>query len=242
MPLMAGGDGLRATLSSRSGWHRVASRASSAYFIDMDNAIASDDDLVRTWSLPYAARLGSSMRSKGLYMQVRAQLPKQMQKALTVKAGELSFRLPSDYSDAFVTALTIIEKALVGIEKREVIPREIEDILGISTTERRRWLADGRLPSLGTRTMKLRGRGTITFHVFDPRVVEEILDRDLVDAWREQDVERAAENRRRAAWKAKLKRAEEKTPNAPAKDRDGATRVKLRGWAAFERDGPLRRS
>jgi hypothetical protein len=33
-----------------------------------------------------------------------------------------------------------------------------------------------------TRTVKL-----ITFHVFDPRVVEDILDRDLVTIWREED-------------------------------------------------------
>lgn len=34
--------------------------------------------------------------------------------------------------------------------------------------------------------MKLRGRARkITFHVFDPRVVEDILDRDLVTVWRE---------------------------------------------------------
>ena len=136
---------------------------------------ATSDDLVRAWTLPSVARLGSSVRSKG----------------------------------------------------------EIEDILGISTTERRRWLADGRLPSLGTRTMKLRGRGTITFHVFDPRVVEDILDGNQVDAWREEDAERAAKKRRLAAWKTRLKRAGNK---------DDGQSDKLHGWAEFERDGPLRRS
>ena len=194
---------------------------------------ATSDDLVRAWTLPSVARLGSSVRSKGLFMQVRAQLPRQLQKALTVKAGELSLRMPHDAADDFATASVIVEKALVGIETRAVIPREIEDILGISTTERRRWLADGRLPSLGTRTMKLRGRGTITFHVFDPRVVEDILDGNQVDAWREEDAERAAKKRRLAAWKTRLKRAGNK---------DDGQSDKLHGWAEFERDGPLRRS
>lgn len=208
----------------------------------MPFAIAANNDLVRSWTLPYAARLGSSVRSQGLYMQVRAQLPKQVQKALTVKAGELSLRMPHDEVENFAAASIIIERSLVGIETRAVIPREIEDILGISTTERRRWLADGRLPSLGTRTMKLRGRGTITFHVFDPHVVEDILDRNQVDAWREEDVEKAAENRRRAAWKAKLKRTDGKEADAPGQDDDDGEGVKLRGWADFERHGPLRRS
>ena len=175
-------------------------------------------------------------------MQVRALLPKDMQKALTVKAGELSLRLPRGASERFSATSAIVETALVGIETRAVIPREIEDILSISTTERRRWLADGRLPSLGTRTMKLRGRGTLTFHVFDPRMVEDILDRNQVDAWREADIERAAENRRRAAWKTKLTRAEGKGSDSSGQDKDDGPRGGLRGWAEFERDGPLRRS
>lgn len=121
-----------------------------------------------------------------------------------------------------------------------MIPREIEDILSISTTERHRWLKDGRLPSAGTRTVKLRGRAKkITFHVFDPRMVEDLLDRDVVDVWREEDAERAAENRRKAAWKAKLTRstkaAATETKTDPVEDDD---RFKLRGWAEFERDGP----
>ena len=39
----------------------------------------------------------------------------------------------------------------------------------------------------------------VTFHVFDPRVVEDILDRGVIDTWREDDAEKAVENRRRAA-------------------------------------------
>jgi hypothetical protein len=75
---------------------------------------------------------------------------------------------------------------LEDIETLPVIPPEIQDILTSSTTERHRWLSDGRLRSAGTRRVKLRGRGRkITFHVFVPRVVEDILDRDLVTVWRE---------------------------------------------------------
>ena len=124
----------------------------------------------------------------------------------------------------------------------------IEDILAISTTERHRWLKDGRLPSAGTRSVKLRGRARkVTFHVFDPRIVEDILDRGLIDNWREDDAVTAAENRRKAAWKAKLTRARktEGETAAPKPDvepsvQDEEDRFKLRGWAEFERDGLLR--
>ena len=197
-------------------------------------------DLIRNWQLPYAARLGSSVRSKGIYLEVRARLPKSARKALSVSAGELTLRMAEGSANEFEDAVRIVDKTLTGIEDLPVIPREIEDILSISTTERHRWLKDGRLPSAGTRTVKLPGRAKkITFHVFDPRMVEDLLDRDVVDAWREEDAERAAENRQKAAWKAKLTRstktAATETRTDSAEDED---RFKLRGWAEFEREGP----
>ena len=73
--------------------------------------------------------------------------------------------------------------ALEGIDKLPVLPREIEDILAIKTSERHRWLKDGRLASAGTRTVRLRGRARkITFHVFDPLAVEDLLTSDTIDA------------------------------------------------------------
>ena len=202
----------------------------------------STSDLIRVWQLPYAARLGSSVRSKGIYLEVRARLPTTARKALTVSAGELRLRMPEGADDEFLRASSIVSKALESIEDLPVIPREIEDILGISTTERHRWLKDGRLPSIGTRTVKLRGRvKKITFHVFDPRQVEDLLDRDTIDAWRAEDAEKAAENRRRAAWKAKLTRSKKKgddDPTASTEPVDADDRFALRGWAEFEREGP----
>jgi hypothetical protein len=85
--------------------------------------------------------------------------------------------------------------------------------------------------------VKLKGRAKkITFHVFDPRVVEDLLDRDVVVEWREQDAITTAENRRRAAWKRRLSRSR-------TNDRADATETDspgLKGWEDFERYGPLR--
>jgi len=200
-------------------------------------AEASTADLVESWTLPYAVRLGSSVRSKGVFMEVRSQLPKSTQKALTVKEGGLTLRMPTAAANEFKIASDIVRKALASAADRLVIPRELEDILGISTSERRRWLADGRVPSAGTRTLRLRGRGEVTFHIYDPRLVQDILARDVIHNWREDDAEAAAENRRRAAWKAKLRRDEAK--KRPSTDGDD-DRFKLKGWAAFEREGLLR--
>lgn len=194
--------------------------------------------LFAEWPLPPAATLGSSVRAKGILLEIRARLPVKLRKALDMRGATLVLAMEEGADSEFASVSAAVEKALDGIESVEVIPREIEDILSIKTSERHRWLKDGRLPSAGTRTVKLRGRARkITFHVFDPRMVEDLLSGDQVEAWREEDAETAAENRRRAAWKAKLKRAEAKAPPVSSDSgRDEKTGQKLAGWDEFERE------
>ena len=195
--------------------------------------------LTREWPLPAAATLGSSVRARGIMLEVRARLPMALRKAIDVRAGVLVLSMPESAAAEFAVAAGIVTGVLDGIETLPVIPREIEDILDIKTSERHRWLKDGRLPSAGTRTVKLRGRARkITFHVFDPRRVEDLLDSGVIDDWREQDAETARQNRRRAAWARKVARAEQAGKGKPAED--VGERVPLVGWAEFERLGLLR--
>ena len=193
--------------------------------------------LTQHWSLPSAATLGSSVRARGILLEMRARLPKPLRKSLDITAGTLTLTLPKADAAVFKAMAAIVTQGLVGIENLPVIPREIEDILTIKTSERHRWLKDGRLPSAGTRTVKLAGRARkITFHVFEPAVVQDLLDNDRVDAWREEDVETRRENRQRALWKAKLARAEKAAKTAP----DAGDDPGLAGWADFMREGLLR--
>ncbi|WP_193335916.1 hypothetical protein [Devosia beringensis] len=194
--------------------------------------------LSKQWELPSAATLGSAVRAKGILLEMRARLPQPLRKALDIVAGTLTLELPKADAATFRAVAEIVTRGLVGIESLPVIPREIEDILSIKTSERHRWLKDGRLPSAGTRTVRLAGRAKqITFHVFDPRVVRDLLDSDQMDAWREEDVETRRENRQRALWNAKLKRAEKAGKTAPVASEDDPG---LAGWAAFMREGLLR--
>jgi hypothetical protein len=192
---------------------------------------------VAHWPLPPAATLGSSVRAKGILQEIRARMPSWPQRrALTLEGATLVLGLPEDAEAEFCSVSALVETALVGIETLPVLPREIEDILAIKTGERHRWLKDGRLPSAGTRTVKLRGRArAITFHVFDPVLIEQFLDDDRIATWREDDAITAAENRRKAAWNRKLKRAE-----ATSKTPRDKTATDLAGWEAFEREGLLR--
>ena len=200
--------------------------------------------LVEEWTLPASATLGSSIRAKGILFEVRARLPLSARKLLDVEGSVLALRIPEGADDDLHTVSAIVSDTLNSIESLPVIPREVEDILAISATERHRWLNDGRLKSAGTRTVRLRGRARkITFHIFEPLHIEDVLDRDLVSVWREEDAMTSAENRRRAAGKAALRRAEKSGHKAaPVSDSnsDEVPRQKLEGWEDFEKDGFLR--
>ena len=197
---------------------------------------------IETWDLPAAATFGSLVRAKGILLEIRARLPVSVRKSLDYSVATLTLSMPEDAEAEFHRTAASVTRALDGIENLPVIPREIQDILSISTTERHRWLEDGRLESAGTRTVKLRGRARqITFHVFDPKLVKDLLDHGTVDEWREHDKEAAAENRRRAAFKAKLTRSLKK--NKPMQKGSGKTEddaPPLAGWDDFDLDGLLR--
>lgn len=190
--------------------------------------------IAASWALPYAATLGSSVRAKCIFLEVRARLPVASRKLLSLKARELILSMPEQAESELAKLSGKVATALEGIDSLPVLPREIEDILAIKRSERHRWLKDGRLPSAGTRTVRLRGRARkITFHVFDPRMVEELLEGETIEAWRGADAITAAENRRRAAWKAKLTRARQTAP--PEGEGDVSSPEQLLGWAEFER-------
>ena len=202
----------------------------------------SDIELLRTWGLTPAATLGSAVRAKGILLELRARLPLSFRKSLVIESGEIVLTMPSSAKTDFQTAVGIVSESMRDIESLPVIPREIQDILTIKQGERHRWLADGRLRSAGTRTVRLRGRARkITFHVFDPRVVEDILDRGLVDEWRQDDIATTAENRRRAAYKAKLTRSlKQRSKTRSSVPPEPETATKLDDWEEFRRDGLLR--
>ncbi|SFA74035.1 hypothetical protein SAMN03159496_00091 [Rhizobium sp. NFR07] len=227
--------------SARMG--RVDLQRARSHVTPMLKSAKTEIELFRTWVLSPAATLGSSIRAKGILQEVRARLPGTSKKLLVLDGSDLTLAMPASDKAAFAAATAVISAVMKEVETLPVIPREIEDILTIKTSERHRWLADGRLPSAGTRTVRLNGRARrITFHVFDPKVVEDLLDRGMVDQWREEDAEAKAEKRRHAAYQAKLTRSLKKTPKASKKPEHTGedSAPKLKDWQEFDIDGLLR--
>ncbi len=187
--------------------------------------------------------MGSSVRAKGILQELQARLPAISKKAISLEGVDLVLAMAAEEKAAFNAAVSVVIRTMDEAPSLPVIPREIQDILGMKASERHRWLADGRLPSAGTRTVRLAGRARqITFHVFNPKVVEDLLDRGAVDEWRVEDAEAKAEKRRNAAYQAKRSRLAKKSGKRSKKNEDvpddPATR--LTGWEDFDADGLLR--
>lgn len=200
--------------------------------------------MIAEWPLLPSATLGSAVRTKGIEREVRARLPWPVRKYVKAETGRIALRMREDDAESFEAASDKIAKTLETIEVLPVLPREVEDILTISSRERHKWLKDGRLQSVGRRTVKMRARSkAVTFHVFDPKHIEDVLDRDLPSVWREEDAQEVAENRRRGAGKAALTRAGKGGDKARGSknNRDGdLPRPQLKDWDAFDDEGLLR--
>ncbi|UVK40732.1 hypothetical protein LHFGNBLO_002243 [Mesorhizobium sp. AR10] len=204
--------------------------------------MSTSPSLIAEWPLSPSATLGSAVRTKGIERELRARLPWAVRKYVKAETGRIALRMGEDDAEEFDAASDKIAKTLETIEVLPVLPREAEDVLTISSRERHKWLKDGRLQSIGTRTVKMRGRSkAVTFHVFDPRHIEDVLHRDLATVWRDEDAQEVAENRRRGAGKAALTRAGTGNAAIARKVRKGsASQPKLEGWDAFEEMGLLR--
>lgn len=194
--------------------------------------------------MPTAVTMGSAVRAKGVLQEIQARLPATSKKLISLDGADITLAMAASEKTAFNAAAAIATKVVTEAEALPVIPREIEDILTIKTSERHRWLADGRLPSAGTRTVRLNGRARqITFHVFDPKVVEDLLDRGVVEEWRVEDAEAKAEKRQRAAYQTNLTRSLKKGAATRPKNSEESAKdptSKLRGWEEFDVDGLLR--
>lgn len=225
----------------QTGAPRVDVPISQSHVQGMPKTEKPDIELIRSWTLPASATLGSAVRAKGILLEIRARLPAASKKSVDLEVNELTLAMPANAKTEFKAAASIITRTMEEIDTLPVIPREIQDILTIKPSERHRWLADGRLPSAGTRTVRLNGRARrITFHVFDPKVVEDILDRGAVDEWREEDAEAKAEKRREAAYKAKLTLTLKKKAKTSPPPKTGDPPSPLEGWEDFEGSGLLR--
>src|SRR5712692_418118 len=96
----------------------------------------------------------------------------------------------------------------VFAQELAVEPWELETLLGCSKTERKRWLADGKLTPLTTRSVFKSGR-ELVYPVFDRRSIQRLTQEDI-EGWRAEHAALVAMRRKTGAQKASSRRVQNK--------------------------------
>jgi hypothetical protein len=131
--------------------------------------------------------LGSKSREKDLRRRFKARLqrwsPAKITDADNVIAGLWAIE---DVAKA-KSAIEYLDHMLKGFRKERLTPKIVEEALGISSIERRRWIKDGRLPTSGAGHFK-KGKTVFQFSLHPPEDIAKIAARpEIVAAWREVD-------------------------------------------------------
>jgi hypothetical protein len=78
---------------------------------------------------------------------------------------------------------------LDAFRKERLIPKVVEEALGISSCERRRWTKDSRLPKSGTGHFK-KGKTVFQFYLHSPKEIAQLAATpEIIAEWRAADGE-----------------------------------------------------
>lgn len=80
-----------------------------------------------------------------------------------------------------------LDRRVDEFQRGRLHPRVVDEVLEISSRERRRWIKDGRLPISGSGLLR-RGKQDIHFPLHPPDKIARLAqDRDIIAEWRERD-------------------------------------------------------
>jgi hypothetical protein len=108
----------------------------------------------------YELTLGSKRRAKEARQFVICLLKRRRIKSWK-EGEEVRASFPPHAADKLPDLLSEIDAALDAFRKQRLHPLVVEEILGITPSERRRWTKDGRLPQSGSGSF---GRGRQSIH------------------------------------------------------------------------------
>ena len=106
-------------------------------------------------------------------------------------SDEVRASIPPYAVDELPSLLSEIDAALDAFRKQQLHPRVVEEILGITASERRRWTKDGRLPQSGSGSFR---RGQSIHFALHPAAKIAALARQpaTIEAWRIEDEKRTS--------------------------------------------------
>ncbi|PZA13762.1 hypothetical protein DNX69_01495 [Rhodopseudomonas palustris] len=83
--------------------------------------------------------------------------------------------------------LAAIDEEIAAFQAERIHPKEVDEILAISSRERRRWTKDGRLPTSGHTSFRS-GKNSVFLVLYPPARITALAHRpEQIEAWRRAD-------------------------------------------------------
>jgi hypothetical protein len=148
-------------------------------------------DVARTATVGFAPSTnltcGSSQRAsqairvvKSVFRQYRSRVVKHTAKGIVIIC-------PGAPEKELLRLCSIAEERLVRLRDEPLTAKMVEEILSISSTERRRWSKDGRMPTAGN-VFFSQGKKQVSLFVYSPDTISKLIARpDQISDWRERD-------------------------------------------------------
>jgi hypothetical protein len=134
----------------------------------------------------YELTLGSKRRAREALQFVVGLFKRRRVKSWR-QGEEVRASIPPNATDILADLIFEIDAALYGFRKQRLHPLVVEEILGITASERRRWTKDGRLPQSGMGSFG-RGRQSIYFALHPATKIAALARQPAtIDAWRRED-------------------------------------------------------
>jgi hypothetical protein len=151
----------------------------------------SGETISISYKLAPSITLGSKVREQDLRRRLKARLNRWSPHEV-IDSGEVvtAYWQTADLQKA-KSAILYVDHMLDAFRKERVIPKIVEEVLGISASERRRWIKDGRLPTSGTGQFK-KGKTVFQFYLHRTEDIARLIAHpEIIAEWRSADAEAA---------------------------------------------------
>jgi hypothetical protein len=131
--------------------------------------------------------VGVSSRAKELRRRIKSKLDRLDPASRSSSAASLRGDWSRRDVDKFQNAVTELQAVIEAFQKERLEPKVVQEALGISAREYRRWVKDGRLPKSGTRQFK-KGRQIFQYFTHAHSDIAALMQHpERIRQWRDKD-------------------------------------------------------
>jgi hypothetical protein len=136
---------------------------------------------------PFSLTLGSQTRAKEIRYKLKLRLRRWHPFEKSDNGKIVSARFDIADAERIECALTDLDSMLDALAEERLSPKMVEEILGITSLERKRWNKDGRLPKSGMGSFK-KGQQQIYFYLHPfSEIAKLVANPEIIAKWREAD-------------------------------------------------------